>query len=379
MSTPGWRATSTLWSAMRRPTPRGHRRRGERSGPYAMRDESARITRLPPPLLHRGHALFLDFDGTLVAIAAAPNLVQVPAELPGLLSALSVMLDRAIAVVSGRPVDELAQMVAPFLGALAGQHGLERRGACGAVIRCPAEPALGRIRMALARFAARHEGVALEDKGRSLALHYRQAPALAPAVKALVRRIADACDGALTFIDGKMVAELIRERPARDARSPHFLPSRRFAAARRCLSATTPPMRLGSPWSTNGAAPRSMSAMARPPRTTASPMSATFSLGLPGASPVSPLDLETEAALRAASSRSYSLVFAAAWCRGATAAYSAREAADTRCPQLRVEIGSHSFLIRTARNAALVRSSASYPCFRGRSVAPPRDLHHHPG
>lgn len=174
-----------------------------------MRDESARITRLPPPLLHRGHALFLDFDGTLVAIAAAPNLVQVPAELPGLLSALSVMLDRAIAVVSGRPVDELAQMVAPFLGALAGQHGLERRGACGAVIRCPAEPALGRIRMALARFAARHEGVALEDKGRSLALHYRQAPALAPAVKALVRRIADACDGALTFIDGKMVAELI--------------------------------------------------------------------------------------------------------------------------------------------------------------------------
>jgi trehalose 6-phosphate phosphatase len=166
--------------------------------------------RLPAPkALQRDEALFLDFDGTLVEIAGAPDLVEVPPELPELLRALSDRLDGALALVSGRPIDQLARLLAPFAGAMAGQHGLERRRSNGGVLRCAAPPALDRIRPVLADFAEHHPGVRLEDKGCSLALHYRQAPALAATCRDVVRRAALGSGGALKAIDGKMVIELL--------------------------------------------------------------------------------------------------------------------------------------------------------------------------
>jgi trehalose 6-phosphate phosphatase len=162
-----------------------------------------------PPPLHRGQALFLDFDGTLVEIAPAPGLVQVPAELPHLLGEVSDRLGGAVAVVSGRPLDELANMIAPFAGAIAGQHGLERRLVDGSLTRCRAPPKLAEARSALGEFAAWHDGVVLEDKGGSLALHYRQAPAARASCRTLVRRLALQSGGALAALDGKMVIELM--------------------------------------------------------------------------------------------------------------------------------------------------------------------------
>jgi len=162
-----------------------------------------------PQVLQRHQALFLDFDGTLVEIAATPDSVEVPPELPQLLRALSDRLDGALALVSGRPIDELTRLLAPFAGAMAGQHGLERRRSDGDVLRCAAPPALDRIRPVLAGFAERHSGVRLEDKGSSLALHYRQAPSLSATCCDVVRHAALASGGALKAIDGKMVIELL--------------------------------------------------------------------------------------------------------------------------------------------------------------------------
>jgi trehalose 6-phosphate phosphatase len=162
-----------------------------------------------PPALYRHNALFLDFDGTLVDIAAAPDLVRVAPELPHMLAAVADLLDGSLALVSGRPLDELARLLAPFSGAMAGQHGRERRRSDGSVLRSPVPPALARAAPVMADFAERHPGVRLEDKGGSFALHYRQAPSLAAACGGLVRRVVDASGGALKAIDGKMVVEVM--------------------------------------------------------------------------------------------------------------------------------------------------------------------------
>ena len=52
--------------------------------------------RLHPPALDPGSALFLDVDGTLLEIAAAPDLVQVPAGLPDLLGRRAAERDGAV-------------------------------------------------------------------------------------------------------------------------------------------------------------------------------------------------------------------------------------------------------------------------------------------
>jgi trehalose 6-phosphate phosphatase len=161
-----------------------------------------------PPGLCPAHALFLDLDGTLVEIAPKPDQVRVRPELPGLLNGLARRLDGAIAVVSGRPLDELARMLKPFSGALAGQHGFERRHGDGHITRRPAPPSLDRLRPALNRFAAHHSGVLLEDKGASVALHYRQTPSQEEDCRALMQCLARASNGELQALDGKMVVEL---------------------------------------------------------------------------------------------------------------------------------------------------------------------------
>ena len=57
---------------------------------------------LRAPEVERHWALFLDLDGTLLDIAAAPNKVVMPARLIDALAGVSVALDGALAVVSGR-------------------------------------------------------------------------------------------------------------------------------------------------------------------------------------------------------------------------------------------------------------------------------------
>jgi len=57
------------------------------------------VAQLPAPQpLRRGQSLFLDFDGTLVEIAAAPGEVWVSRELPKLLAGLAAVLDGAVAL-----------------------------------------------------------------------------------------------------------------------------------------------------------------------------------------------------------------------------------------------------------------------------------------
>jgi len=169
-------------------------------------------TPLPPPPLDPASALFVDVDGTLLEIAPDPKAVQVPPHLPELLRALEARHGGAFALVSGRAIAALDRLFAPWQAAAAGLHGGERRRSDGS--RADIDPgiasaALERIRPAAAEFAADLSGVRIEDKGGTLALHYRSTPERAAAVERFAQEAVAAGRGALRQLAGKMVIELV--------------------------------------------------------------------------------------------------------------------------------------------------------------------------
>jgi trehalose 6-phosphate phosphatase len=160
----------------------------------------------------RGWALFLDVDGTLLEIAETPQSVRVSAPLKQLLVALSFRLDGALALVSGRTLNDLDHLFAPLRFCAAGVHGWERRGVSGEVIRSPLDPQiLNAAREQLRHFAARHEGLLFEDKGHALAMHFRRAPQLSAEVRHAVNAACHRLGGDFAVQAGKCVFEI---RPA---------------------------------------------------------------------------------------------------------------------------------------------------------------------
>ena len=162
-----------------------------------------------PPLDPRS-ALFLDVDGTLLEIAPRPELVQVPDGLPSLMVRLSAQREGALALISGRPLAQLDRLFQPWQGAAAGLHGLERRRADGTldcVVDGVSAAALDRLRPKLAALAADGTGLILEDKGGTLALHYRAAPQREAEIRAVVEALHRETASVLRLITGKMVVE----------------------------------------------------------------------------------------------------------------------------------------------------------------------------
>jgi trehalose 6-phosphate phosphatase len=164
----------------------------------------------PPPRLRTADiALFLDVDGTLLEIEREPGAVHVPERLCRLLEHLQRATRGALALVSGRSLDQLDRLFSPLRFSAAGLHGLERRNLGRRIVRAAREPdVLEKARRRLAAFAAVNEGVLLEDKALTLALHYRNAPDAASAAIAVAEQAAVESLGALVLLHGKMVCEL---------------------------------------------------------------------------------------------------------------------------------------------------------------------------
>jgi trehalose 6-phosphate phosphatase len=154
-------------------------------------------------------AFFLDIDGTLLDIEVHPDDVRIGRAELELVAGLHRATDGALALVSGRPLAGIDVLFHPLKLPISGQHGAERRDSRGKRHRhrFPVE-ALQRAAVPVREFAARKEGLIVEDKGASVALHYRLAPRLAAAAEAAVRAAAKAADGAVEVQVGKMVVEL---------------------------------------------------------------------------------------------------------------------------------------------------------------------------
>jgi trehalose 6-phosphate phosphatase len=114
----------------------------------------------------------------------------------------------AIAIITGRTISDADQILHGSLNFIAGVHGYEmQRG--GHIVQASALlQRLDHARDDLRQLLREHEIPALiEDKGASLALHYRHAPEAAAAVQRIAAHIAAARH--LRMLQGKMVVELI--------------------------------------------------------------------------------------------------------------------------------------------------------------------------
>lgn len=135
-------------------------------------------------------ALLLDVDGTLIDIAPRPDLVVVPPDLLATLRMLRAALGGALAVISGRPVEQVDLLLDDAPQAVAGEHGGAMRHVLGGPIERPVLPAPSAEWLATAEQLARaHPGVLLEHKARGFVLHYRAVPELGPMLRDAARAI----------------------------------------------------------------------------------------------------------------------------------------------------------------------------------------------
>lgn len=155
-------------------------------------------------------ALLLDVDGTLLELAPTPSEVVVPPDLRTTMDGLLQRTSGALALVSGRSINDLDMIFAPARFPAVGGHGAEMRLAPGgsatpSKIR-PIDPDLKRR---FATIADLDPGILLEDKGYSLALHFRQAPQAERAIYDAVSAIrAELSEAPIEVLPGKSVCEI---------------------------------------------------------------------------------------------------------------------------------------------------------------------------
>lgn len=130
------------------------------------------------PKVRRARALILaiDFDGTLTPIVDHPTRAALPARARRALRSLARQDGIEIAVISGRGLDDLRRRVGIPGIHYAGNAGLATLAPDGRrAVHVPASRLLPRAIVAEARaFCRRHPGTWVEDKGLTLALHYRR-------------------------------------------------------------------------------------------------------------------------------------------------------------------------------------------------------------
>jgi trehalose 6-phosphate phosphatase len=155
-------------------------------------------------------AILLDIDGTLLDLAPTPREVWVP---PGLAKTLNRLLEKtsgALALVSGRSLNDIDLIFAPELFPAVGGHGAEMRLTTDSEAVATHAPPMDReLKRRLAAIAKLSPGILLEDKGYSLALHYRLAPHAEKAIYEAVSLIrADLPDAPIEVMPGKCVCEI---------------------------------------------------------------------------------------------------------------------------------------------------------------------------
>jgi trehalose 6-phosphate phosphatase len=186
-----------------------------------------------PDLRNPDHyALFLDFDGTLVAIADRPDDVRLDPGTRVALADLNVLLKGALAIVTGREIAVVDRFLAPLRLSVAGVHGLMRRDARGRTWTSAFDAGLpAAIEKAVSPLLQKYPDLLVERKYGAVALHYRDHPELEQAsIDALESAVGGLKETEIKR--GKMVVELKAAGGNKGAAVADFLKEEPFAGRR---------------------------------------------------------------------------------------------------------------------------------------------------
>jgi trehalose 6-phosphate phosphatase len=168
------------------------------------------MMQIPPPSPSLDWCLFLDFDGTLIELTDSPLESVADPELTTLLGMVTERLGGAVALVSGRSIEYLDALFDPLRLPAAGLHGVERRKASGGTQGANfVDTRLDGIRAAVQTLATVHPGTFVEDKGRTIAVHFRMAPWHEASVRESLDAIAASLGPHYQVQEGNMVLEIM--------------------------------------------------------------------------------------------------------------------------------------------------------------------------
>jgi trehalose 6-phosphate phosphatase len=136
-----------------------------------------------------------------------PDFVRADARLRALLAELENWLEGRLAIISGRSLQQIDEILGECAAdlAISGSHGCEHRWN-GILARPNRPPTLDEAAARLRQFAEGRPGLVVEEKSFGIALHYRMSPTTEVEARALVTALADELE--LCLQPGKMMVEL---------------------------------------------------------------------------------------------------------------------------------------------------------------------------
>jgi len=183
------------------------------------------------PSAVRDWALFLDIDGTLLDIAPTPEAVEVPSDLAAKLEAASAWLGGALAVVSGRSLASIDQLLLPLKLPCAAEHGAVLRLPDGMLHHTAPGALPDHWADRICTVAAAWPGVLIDAKSHGLALHYRLAPEREQDVRRLLNELIRE-EPDFEILPAKMALELRRRGLHKGAAVRAFMAVSPFAGRR---------------------------------------------------------------------------------------------------------------------------------------------------
>jgi len=167
------------------------------------------MMQIPPPSPSLEWCLFLDVDGTLIELTDSPLETFADQELKTLLSSVVEILGGAVALVSGRSIEYLDALFDPLRLPAAGLHGVERRTASGGMQGASfVDTRLDRVRAEVQALVSAHRGASVEDKGRTIAVHFRMARSHEASIRKSLKAIAAPLGTYYHVQEGNMVLEI---------------------------------------------------------------------------------------------------------------------------------------------------------------------------